>query len=58
MGELILADFRGKTWTSEKRRIAEAEKMGIDVANRAFPSCFGFDPDPIATYHAPEKDPA
>lgn len=56
MGDLIHADFRGKTWISEKR-LAEEIAAGV-----VFPTVFGFDIPPADTapseYTAPDKDSA
>ncbi len=56
--DVILCDFKGKTWTSEKRaREQELHRQAVEIANVAFPSVFGFS-DGIDAFVAPESDPA
>lgn len=62
MGDLINADFRGKTWTKDKPKY-DLNREAIQIANEAFPSVI-IQPEytPMkfwpSDYRPPEKDPA
>lgn len=65
--DLILADFKSKTWVSDRDRAskkAELQRLGLEIITTALmgePGMCGMEPViyvEIPHYHAPEKDPA